>query len=56
MSSNGTHVTIAVDLAKKVFELAVANTAGRITERRRFSRAGRRCGSWSGESRVCRAR
>lgn len=32
-------VTIAVDLAKTVFELAVSNGAGRITERRRFSRA-----------------
>jgi transposase len=32
-------VTIAVDLAKSVFEVAVSNTAGRITERRRLSRA-----------------
>lgn len=32
-------VTIAVDLAKTVFELAVSNGAGRITERRRLSRA-----------------
>jgi transposase len=35
MSSN---VTIAVDLAKNVFQLAVSNPAGRITEHRRFSR------------------
>ena len=33
------NVTIAVDLAKNVFELAVANVARRITERRRLSRA-----------------
>ena len=33
------NVTIAVDLAKSVFELAVANVAGRIAERRRLSRA-----------------
>lgn len=32
-------VTIAVDLAKHVFELAVASRAGRITERKRLSRA-----------------
>lgn len=32
-------VTVAVDLAKNVFELAVSNTAGRITERKRLSRA-----------------
>lgn len=31
-------VTIAVDLAKTVFEVAVANGAGRITEHRRLSR------------------
>lgn len=31
-------VTIAVDLAKNVFELAVASCAGRITERKRLSR------------------
>jgi transposase len=31
-------VTIAVDLAKNVFELAVANTSGRISERKRLSR------------------
>lgn len=33
MSSN---VTVAVDLAKNVFQLAVSNPAGRITEHRRF--------------------
>jgi transposase len=32
-------VTIAVDLSKHVFELAVSPTPGRITERRRLSRA-----------------
>lgn len=32
-------VTIAVDLAKHVFELAVSSTAGRISERRRLSRS-----------------
>jgi len=31
-------VTIAVDLAKNVFELAVATQAGRIAERNRLSR------------------
>ena len=31
------NVTIAVDLAKNVFELAVANTAGRITERKQLT-------------------
>lgn len=31
-------LTIAVDLAKNVFELAVSNTSGRITERKRLSR------------------
>lgn len=31
-------VTIAVDLAKNVFEIAVASQAGRITERKRLSR------------------
>lgn len=31
-------VTIAVDLAKNVFELAVSNAVGRITERKRLSR------------------
>jgi transposase len=31
-------VTIAVDLAKHVFEVAVSNAAGRITQRRRLSR------------------
>lgn len=31
-------VTIAVDLAKNVFELAIANASGRITERKRLSR------------------
>ncbi len=35
MSSN---VTIAVDLAKNVFQLAVSNGAGRVTEHRRFTR------------------
>ena len=32
-------VTIAVDLAKNVFELAVANQSNHIIERRRLSRA-----------------
>lgn len=32
-------ITIAVDLAKDVFELAVATSSGRITERKRLSRA-----------------
>jgi transposase len=31
-------VTIAVDLAKNVFEIAIASCAGRITERKRLSR------------------
>lgn len=31
-------LTIAVDLAKNVFELAVSNASGRITERKRLSR------------------
>ena len=31
-------VTIAVDLAKQVFEVAVSNASGRITERKRLSR------------------
>ena len=31
------NVTIAVDLAKSVFEVAVANATGRITERKRLS-------------------
>ena len=30
--------TIAVDLAKNVFELAVATQTGRITERKRLTR------------------
>lgn len=32
------NVTIAVDLAKNVFEVAVSNAVGRITERKRLSR------------------
>ena len=31
-------MTVAVDLAKDVFEVAVANRAGRITERKRLTR------------------
>ena len=31
--------TMAVDLAKDVFEVAVANRAGRIVDRKRLSRA-----------------
>ena len=31
-------MTVAVDLAKDVFEVAVANRAGRITERKRLAR------------------
>ena len=43
--------TVAVDLAKDVFEIAVANRAGRIIERKRltrrqFERAGNLSGSW----------
>ena len=30
--------TVAVDLAKSVFEVAVANERGQITERKRFGR------------------
>lgn len=33
-------LTIAVDLAKNVFELAISNTAGRVAERKRLSRSG----------------
>lgn len=33
------HLTIAVDLAKQVFEVAVSTEAGRITERKRRSRS-----------------
>jgi hypothetical protein len=32
------HTTIAVDLAKSVFEVAVSERPGRVTERRRLSR------------------
>jgi hypothetical protein len=40
--------TVAVDLAKDVFEVATANRAGRILERKRFTRrhferSSRRC-------------
>ena len=31
-------MTVAVDLAKDVFEVAVANRAGRIVERKRLTR------------------
>ena len=31
--------TVAIDLAKNVFELAVADESGRVVERKRFNRA-----------------
>jgi transposase len=34
------HTTIAVDLAKSVFEVAVSEAPGRVSERKRLSRAG----------------
>ncbi len=37
--SNCTSVTIAVDLAKSIFEIAIANEKNRILERQRFTRA-----------------
>ena len=33
------HTTIAVDLSKSVFEVAVARDSGRVCERRRLSRS-----------------
>jgi len=33
------HTTIAVDLAKNIFEIAVSDRPGRVTERHRFSRS-----------------
>jgi transposase len=36
----GKHTTIAVDLAKSVFEVAVSEAPGRVSERKRLSRSG----------------